>query len=481
MTPPTPRPASPHRVVVVGSGFGGLFATKALDEPEVAVTMVARTSHHLFQPLLYQVATGILSEGVIAPTTRDVLASQDNVQVMLGDVTDIDLEARTVTAGTVGQETVYPYDSLIVAAGANQSWFGNDSFAEFAPGMKTIDDALELRGRIYGAFEMAEVAAAAGRHDAVRRLLTFVVVGAGPTGVEMAGQLAELSRRTLTKEFRHIEPGSARIILLDAADAVLSSFGPGLATRTKRDLEKVGIEVRLNTMVVDVDAGGLEVRTPDGSTERIEATTKVWAAGVQANPLTRTLAEQSGAELDRAGRIAVNPDLTLPGHPEVYAVGDMVALEDVPGVAQGAIQMGRHAADQVLRRLRGEETGQPFEYFDKGSMATISRFRAVMKRGRIELTGVPAWVAWLAVHLFYIIGFKSQVTTLMHWAVSFVGRDRSERTVTEQQVLARLAMEYLGEDFLRTSLRKEPVERRTLTRHPSDETSVDEEPGGQSS
>ncbi len=451
-----PTTTQPHRVLVIGSGFGGLFATKRLDAPEVQVTMVARTTHHLFQPLLYQVATGILSEGVIAPATRDVLAGQANARVLLGEVTEIDLEARTVTADSVGQVSTFGYDSLIVAAGANQSWFGNDSFAEFAPGMKTIDDALELRGRIYGAFEMAEMAAAAGDLERIPRLLTFVVVGAGPTGVEMAGQLIEMSRRTLSKEFRHIKPSDARIILLDAAGSVLGSFGEDLAAKTRRDLERLGIEVRLGAKVVDVDADGLVLEDADGEHERIEAATKVWAAGVQANPLTRTLSQQTGAPLDRAGRIRPNPDMTLPGHPEVFVVGDLVGMDDLPGVAQGAIQTGRHAADQILRRLRGQETGQAFEYHDKGSMATISRFRAVMKRGRIELTGVPAWVAWLAVHLFYIIGFKTQVTTLMHWAVSFVGRDRAERTVTEQQVLARLALEYLGEDFLRGSLRGRP-------------------------
>lgn len=450
---PQERGNMPHRVLVIGSGFGGLFTTKALDAPEVEVTMVARTGHHLFQPLLYQMATGILSEGVIAPATRDIIARQHNAQVLLGEVETIDLANRQVVADSVGGHTTYAYDSLVVAAGATQSWFGNDQFAEFAPGMKTIDDALELRGRIYGAFELAELAAAAGRTEDVAGLMTFVVVGAGPTGVEMAGQLIELSRRTLKNEFRHIDPASARIILLDAADEVLGSFGDDLARRTRRDLEKLGIEVRLGAKVVDVGASGLEVEHRDGSRHRIEASTKVWAAGVQANPLTRTLSEQTGAELDRGGRIRTNPDMTLPGHPEVFVIGDMVAMEGLPGVAQGAIQTGRHAADQILRRLRGQETGQPFEYFDKGSMATISRFRAVMKRGRIELTGVPAWVAWLAVHLFYIIGFKSQVSTLMHWAISFVGRDRAERTITEQQVLARLALEYLGEDFLRSSLR----------------------------
>ncbi|WP_010148994.1 NAD(P)/FAD-dependent oxidoreductase [Serinicoccus profundi] len=450
MSAPQPATTAPHRVVVIGSGFGGLFATKALSDPAVKVLMVARTGHHLFQPLLYQVATGILSEGVIAPPTRDVLATQDNATVMLGDVKNIDLAERTVTAVTAGEDMVYDYDSLILAAGANQSWFGSPHFAEYAPGMKSIDDALELRGRIYGAFELAELAAAAGREDDVRRLLTFVVVGAGPTGVEMAGQLAELSKRTLRKEFRHIDPTKARILLVDAVDKVLAPFGDTLAAKTEKSLADLGIEVKLGRKVVDVDEGGVVLEsTTDGSQERIEAQTKVWAAGVQGNPLGRKVAEQAGAELDRSGRVKVLPDLTLPGHPEVFVVGDLAAVEGVPGVAQGAIQGGRHAADQILRRLRGEETGQEFSYFDKGSMATISRFRAVMKRGRLELTGYPAWVAWLAVHLFYIIGFKSQLATLMHWAVSFLGRDRSERTVTEQQVYARLALEYLGEDFRR--------------------------------
>ena len=436
-----------HRVVIIGSGFGGLFASKALKDPSVDVTLVARTGHHLFQPLLYQVATGILSEGVIAPSTRDILAGQDNATVLLGDVQQIDLASRTVTASAAGRQMTYGYDSLILAAGANQSWFGNDGFAEFAPGMKTIDDALELRGRIYGAFELAELAASEGRTEDVRRLLTFVVVGAGPTGVEMAGQLVELSRRTLRKEFRHIDPASARIVLVDAAQEVLGSFGEGLAAKTERDLGRLGVEVELGQMVVDVDDQGVTLEDRDGARPRIETSTKVWAAGVQGNPLGRQLAEQSATELDRAGRVVVQPDLTIPGHPEVFVVGDLAAMDGVPGVAQGAIQGGRHVADQILRRLRGEPTGQPFVYRDKGSMATISRFRAVMKRGDLELTGYPAWAAWLAVHLFYIIGFKSQLTTLLHWAVSFVGRDRSERTVTEQQVLARLALEYLGEDF----------------------------------
>jgi NADH:ubiquinone reductase (H+-translocating) len=430
--------AKRHRVVVIGSGFGGLFGTKALSRADVDVTMIAKTTHHLFQPLLYQVATGILSEGEIAPPTREVLSSQKNARVLLGDVTGIDLDNRTVTHHVLGRESVTPYDSLIVAAGAGQSYFGNDHFAEFAPGMKSIDDALELRGRIFGAFEMAELGAARG--EDVDADLTFVVVGAGPTGVEMAGQIAELAHRTLKKDFRAINTREARVILLDAAPQVLPPFGVKLGARAKTELEKLGVEVQLGAMVTDVDERGLEVKRKDGSTDRIEAVTKIWAAGVQANSLGRTLAEQTGAPLDRAGRIGVNPDLTLPGHPEVFVVGDMIALDNLPGVAQVAIQGSRYAAREIQDRLKGKAPQRPFHYFDKGSMAIISRFRAVAMVGRLRVTGVIAWLMWLALHLIYITGFKSRVTALLHWGVSFVGRGRSERTTTEQQIFGRAAL-----------------------------------------
>src|SRR5690349_8384126 len=338
-----------HRVVVIGSGFGGLFGTKALRNADVDVTMIAKTSHHLFQPLLYQVATGILSEGEIAPPTREVLARQKNAQVLLGEVTDIDLDARTVTSHVLGRENVTPYDSLIVAAGAGQSYFGNDRFAEFAPGMKSVDDALELRGRIFGAFELAELGA--GRGEDVDHLLTFVVVGAGPTGVEMAGQIAELAHRTLRRDFRSINTRTARVVLVDAAAQVLPPFGAKLGASTKKELEKLGVEVLLGAMVTDVDERGLVVKYKDGRTERIEAVTKMWAAGVQASELSRTLAEQTGAPLDKAGRIGVNPDLTLPGYPEVFVVGDMIALDNLPGVAQVAIQGAKYAAKTIEGRL----------------------------------------------------------------------------------------------------------------------------------
>jgi NADH:quinone reductase (non-electrogenic) len=429
-----------HHVVVIGSGFGGLFGTKALKDADVDITMVAETAHHLFQPLLYQVATGILSQGEIAPPTREVLSSQKNARVILGRVTDIDLEARTVTSTVLNRVTVTPYDSLIVAAGAGQSYFGNDQFAQFAPGMKSIDDALELRGRIFGAFELAELAE---REEDIERLLTFVVIGAGPTGVEMAGQIAELAHRTLSKDFRRINTRQARVVLLDAAPQVLPPFGEKLGRKAKTDLEKLGVEVQLGAMVVDVDERGLEVQDKDGTRRRIDAVTKVWAAGVSASPLGKILAEQTGAPIDRAGRISVNPDLTLPGYPEVFVVGDMMSLGHLPGVAQVAIQGAKYAAKQIENRVAGEAPQGPFKYFDKGSMATISRFRAVALIGRFRLTGFIAWVMWLAVHLVYITGFKNRLTALLHWSVSFIGRGRSERTCTEQQIFARRALEQL--------------------------------------
>jgi NADH dehydrogenase len=437
-------PSGRPRVVVIGSGFGGLFAAQALRKAAVDVTVIGKTSHHLFQPLLYQVATGILSEGEIAPATREILRKHQNTRVVLGEVTDIDLAARTVTSHVLGRTTVHPYDQLIVAAGAGQSYFGNDRFAEHAPGMKSIDDALELRGRIFGAFELAELATDQAEID---RLLTFVVVGAGPTGVEMAGQIAELAHRTLRRDFRRIDPTTARVVLLDAAPYVLPSFGEKLGGRARRQLNQAGVEVQLGAMVTDVDADGIEIKDADGQVRRINAATKIWAAGVQASPLGRLLGEQSGAEVDRAGRVAVQPDLTLPGHPEVHVVGDMIALNKLPGVAQVAIQGARYSADAIKRSLAGKAPKGPFEYHDKGSMATISRFHAVVDLGKLKFEGFIAWLMWLALHLFYIVGFKSRITTVLHWLVSFLGRGRSQRVATQQQVYGRLALEHLGPGF----------------------------------
>ncbi|MBD0862676.1 NAD(P)/FAD-dependent oxidoreductase [Gordonia sp. zg691] len=438
-----------RKVVIIGSGFGGLFAAQRLAKSDVDVTLIAKTTHHLFQPMLYQVATGIVAEGEIAPATRMVLRKQKNTAVLMGDVTDIDLEAKTVTSRLLERITITPYDDLIVAAGADQSYFGNDHFAEFAPGMKTIDHALELRGRILGAFEQAELS-----HDPAERakLLTFVVVGAGPTGVELAGQIAEMSDKTLKGAFRNIDPTEARVILLDAAPAVLPPFGPKLGAKAATRLERMGVEVQLNAMVVDVDYDGLVVKEKDGTTRRIESQCKVWSAGVQGSPLGRQLADQSGVELDRAGRVKVLPDLTIPGHPEVFVVGDMMAVDGVPGVAQGAIQGGRYAADAIKAELKGQTPDQrkPFSYYDKGSMATISRYSAVMQvpipgtKKMFETEGYFAWLGWLALHLVYLVGFRNRLNTLINWFFAFTTRGRSQLAVTEQQVYARTAIGQLS-------------------------------------
>jgi NADH dehydrogenase len=428
-----------HHVVVIGSGFGGLFSTKALKDASVDVTVIAKTNHHLFQPLLYQVATGILSEGAIAPPTREILRGQANAQVRLGEVIDIDIESKTVTSWTPRGRLDTRYDSLIVAAGSSQSYFGNDYFAEHAPGLKSLDDALEVRGRILSAFEFAEIEA---EPDAMAPWLTFVVIGAGPTGVEMAGQIAELAHRTLRKDYRRADPERARVVLLDGAPTVLGAFGDRLAAKATKKLEQLGVEVQLGAVVVDVDEYGIEVTDPDGSTRRIESRTKVWAAGVAASPLAKHLANQAGLQVDRLGRVPVEGDCSLPGFPEVFVIGDMMDA-GVPGVAQVAMQSGKHAAKVIAARAAGREIPEPFKYADKGSMATISRFAAVASVGRFRFSGFIAWLIWLVIHLLYLIGFKQRVTTLLHWTISFVGRGRAERAITRQQVVARRALDTL--------------------------------------
>jgi len=441
---PGATPSDRHKVVIIGSGFGGLTAAQKLKKADVDIKLIAKTTHHLFQPLLYQVATGIISEGEIAPPTRIILRDQRNCQVVLGEVTHIDLANRTVDSVLLGHTYRTPYDSLIIAAGAGQSYFGNDHFAEFAPGMKTIDDALELRGRILGAFEQAERSSDPERRQ---KLLTFVVVGAGPTGVEMAGQIAELADHTLRGAFRHIDSTKARVILLEGADAVLPPMGPKLGLKAQKRLEKMGVEVQLGAMVTDVDRNGLTVKYKDGTVKRIESATKVWSAGVAASPLGRDLSTQTGVELDRAGRVKVGPDLTVPGNPNVWVVGDMMAVDGVPGMAQGAIQGGRYAANLIKAELAGADPAsrQPFKYFDKGSMATVSRFSAVAQVGKIEFGGFIAWLAWLFLHLIYLVGFKTKIATMLSWITTFLGKHRGQLTITEQQAYARTRIEQLEE------------------------------------
>jgi NADH dehydrogenase len=445
MSHPGATPSDRHKVVIIGSGFGGLTAAKALKHADVDIKIIAKTTHHLFQPLLYQVATGIIASGEIAPPTRMILRKQKNAQVLLGEATHVDLAKKSVRSQLLGHTYVTPYDTLIVAAGAGQSYFGNDHFAEFAPGMKSIDDALELRGRILGAFEQAERSSDPARRE---KLLTFTVVGAGPTGVEMAGQIAELSDYTLKGAFRHIDSTKARVILLDAAPAVLPPMGEKLGKKAQARLEKMGVEIQLNAMVTDVDRNGITVKDSDGTTRRIECATKVWSAGVSASPLGKQIADQSTAEVDRAGRVKVEPDLSIPGYPNVFVIGDMAAVEGVPGMAQGAIQGGKYVANTIKAELRGADPfeREPFEYFDKGSMATVSRFSAVAQIGPLEFGGFIAWLAWLVLHLVYLVGFRRKITTLLSWAVTFLGgRARGNLYITEQQAYARTRIEELQE------------------------------------
>jgi NADH dehydrogenase len=442
-----PRPgrdstrSSKHRVVIVGGGFGGLFAAKFLRRAPVEITLIDRTNHHLFQPLLYQLATGILSEGAVAPPLREVLRRHRNVQVELAHVNGFDLQAKTVTAlAPLGAALTIPYDSLIVAAGAHGSYFGHDEFARFAPGMKTIDDALEVRARIFGAFEMAELEE---DPDARRAWMTFAVIGAGPTGVEMAGQIAELSRRALKRNFRRIDPASAQVLLFDGGEEPLATFGDRLCEIAVKEIERTGVQLRMHSRVTDVNPDAIVVQGPDGE-ERVPCHTKVWSAGVQASPLGAMLAQASGAGTDRAGHVEVLPDCTLPGHPEVFVVGDLMALNRLPGVAEVAMQSGMHAARTIKRRLKGEAEAKPFTYRDLGSMATISRFRAIVSFKGIKVGGFIGWLMWAFVHLTFLTGFKNRGIALFKWLTAFVGKRRDERTITMQQASGRVIAEAVG-------------------------------------
>ncbi|GAA2552352.1 NAD(P)/FAD-dependent oxidoreductase [Winogradskya consettensis] len=431
-----------HRVVIIGAGFGGLNAARALRKAPVDVTVINATNHHIFEPLIYQVAAGVLSPGEVAVPIREALRHQKNTEVLVGWATDIDAEGRTVTAaGPDGTRYQVPYDTLVLAAGATQSYFGHDGYGQWAPSLKTMDDALEIRARIFGAFEEAELATDPRQ---VQRLLTFVIVGAGPTGVEMAGQIAEIAHRTLPGRYRRIDPRTARVVLIDAVDRVLPTFDARLSQHVLEKLRKIGVEVRLGEKVVDLDETGVKVESAQG-TERIEALTKIWAAGVAGTTLARRLAASVGAETDRAGRILVGPDLTVPGHPEIFVLGEAMSLRDLPGVAQVAMQGGTYAGRTVARRLTGRSTTKPFSYFDKGNMAAVSRFYAIADLGPVRLTGLIGWLGWLAVHLFYLPRMRNRVTVLLRWAVSFLGRGRSEAVITSQQVLARDALRHAPE------------------------------------
>ncbi|MFI5119222.1 MAG: NAD(P)/FAD-dependent oxidoreductase [Thermoanaerobaculia bacterium] len=428
--------AASSRVVIVGGGFGGLYTARRLRSLPVEVTVLDRRNFHLFQPLLYQVATGALSPANIAAPLRAILKRSGNTRVLLEDVTGIDVALRRVLTAT-GQ---FPYDILVVAAGARHHYFGHDEWEAAAPGLKTLEDAVDMRRRILLAFERAETAADTEER---RALLTFVIVGAGPTGVELAGALGEIARHTLRREFRAIDPSEARILLVEGGPRVLPAYPPELSAKAQKALAALGVEVAVDTSVTDVRESAVTLSRA-GTTETIAARTILWAAGVAASPLAAALASATGAKTDRAGRIAVGPDLTLPGHPEIFVLGDMVTLADdagrpLPGVAPVAMQQGRYVARVLAARLAGRPASAPFRYRNKGNMATIGRGRAVADLGLLRIAGYPAWLAWLFIHLMYLVQFGNRVLTLIQWAWNYVTWNRSARLITgEREISVRL-------------------------------------------
>jgi NADH:ubiquinone reductase (H+-translocating) len=437
---PTPNVPAGHRIVVVGGGFGGLQAVNKLRRGDVDVTLIDRRNFHLFQPLVYQVATGALSPGEIATPLRSVFKRAKNVRVLLGEVSEVDLERRVVNVHPPMQDVPaveVPYDQLIVSAGSKYSYFGHPEWADLAPEVKSLERALDVRRRILAAFEAAEL-----ETDAEKRAkwLTFAVVGAGPTGVEMAGQIAELARDTLPRDFRSANTMTGRILLVEGGPRVLAAFPPDLSESAERQLDHLGVTSMVDSMVVGIDEDGVELESPGGERRRVGARTVVWAAGVAAASLSGRLAAAAGAEVDRAGRITVEPDLTLPGHPEVLAIGDMARvravdgeIQDLPGVAPVAMQQGRYAARSVLRRVAGKDV-KPFRYVDKGNLATIGRASAVAEIKRVHFGGALAWLLWLGIHIFYLIGFQNRLLVLMRWSFSFLTRGRGARLITGEDV-----------------------------------------------
>jgi NADH dehydrogenase len=415
-----------HRVVLVGAGFGGLYAARALRRARVDLTVIDRRNFHLFQPLLYQVATGGLSPGEIASPVRHVLSRQRNARVWMAEVRDIDVQRRAVLL----DEGEALYDTLILATGAHHHYFGHDDWAPLAPGLKSIEDATEIRRRILTAFERAEMETDATER---RAWLTFAIVGGGPTGVELAGALGEIANDTLRHDFRRINPAEAEILLVEGADRVLPEFPPDLSAKAERALRELGVRVRTHTTVTGLDSAGVAVRMGD-AVERVAAKTVLWAAGVQASELGKILSERTGAPMDKAGRVIVEPGLTVPGHPEIFAIGDLAHFSHqtgrpLAGLAPVAMSQGRYVARAIRTRLRGE-TAPPFHYFDKGTLATIGRHRAVAAFGRLHISGPIAWFAWLFIHLMYLVGFDNRLLVLIEWTYDYVTRNRGARLIT---------------------------------------------------
>jgi len=419
---------SGSRVVIVGGGFAGLFAARRLGRAPVQVTLIDRCEHHLFQPLLYQCATGILSEGKIAAPLRELLAKHGNVEFQLAEVTGIDAAAKKVMARRpLGEEIEFGYDYLILAAGVRQSYFGHDEYAAFAPGMKSIEDAMRIRRRVFGAFEVAETATDPAER---KRWLTFALVGAGPTGVELAGQIREVATKTLRDEYRHIQPKDARVMLFDGGSAPLATFGPKLSTLAARDLRKLGVELHMGSIVTEADLRSIQVKDKDGNVTRHEVGTILWTAGVAAPPLAEVVAKATGAETDRAGRLLCGKDLTLPGHPEIMVTGDLMCLDKLPGVAEVAMQGGLYAARRVRHLARGEAYDKPFRYRDLGSAAYISRGRAVVSAFGLNFGGFIGWWVWLFIHIGFLTGYRNRLGAILGWWFAFTRDLRRERTFT---------------------------------------------------